>query len=122
MVLRSLLHSRGVQSDKALTGAEAIRLYEKRMDECMRSSDDDSSSGYYKIILLDFSMPEMDGPEVSRRIREMTDARNLRQPVIICCSAYDDAAYQDKAIQAGMNSYFVKPVSDADISRIIAHL
>ena len=51
-----LLH-RKVKSDAALEGREALNLIQTRLELVYRGE-----ASMYKVILLDYSMPEMDGP------------------------------------------------------------
>ena len=50
----------------------------------------------YKLILMDYSMPGMNGPEATRKILEYYDdfAPEVTKPYICCFSAYADAAYK----------------------------
>ena len=45
----------------------------------------------YKLIICDYSMPEMDGPQVARAIREML--YDICEPMICCCTAYTQATF-----------------------------
>ena len=50
----------------------------------------------YKLIILDYSMPEMDGPQVAIELRKMLSSNvflGARMPYICCCSAYSEASY-----------------------------
>ena len=48
----------------------------------------------YKIIFLDYSMPDMDGPQVSRELKHIFMEERIESPFICCLSAYTEAAYQ----------------------------
>jgi two-component system sensor histidine kinase/response regulator len=72
------------------------------------------------LILLDVLMPEMDGFEVCRRIREQP---RLREIPIIFLSAADDKAFVVRALEAGGVDYVTKPFNRAElISRVRTHL
>ena len=43
----------------------------------------------YKLIFCDYSMPEMDGVQVSRMIRKLLAQAKLSIPYICCCTAYN---------------------------------
>ena len=63
----------------------------------------------YEIILLDYSMPDIDGPVVATNIREMLSDCMLisadQTPFICCCTAYDERKFKKKALSAGMNQF-----------------
>lgn len=71
------------------------------------------SSSMFKLILLDYSMPDMDGPQVCREIRNMVESSNgtSTQPYICCCTAYTDQEYVEVAFKAGMNDFLTKPIN-----------
>ena len=66
----------------------------------------------FDLVLLDWQMPEMDGLEVARRIREL----NLqRQPEIIMVSAYDLAEMEEETSRLGIEKHLVKPVTESQL-------
>ena len=65
--------------------------------------------GYYDAILMDMRMPEMDGLEATRRIRE-TDRKDAATiPIIaLTANAFDEDV--QRSLQAGLNAHLSKPV------------
>ena len=66
-------------------------------------------AGYYDAVLMDMRMPEMDGLEATRRIREsgLADAKTL--PIIaLTANAFDEDV--QRSMQAGLNAHLSKPV------------
>ena len=59
------------------------------------------------LILMDISLPVMDGYEATRQIRE-----TLRSTPIIGLSAHAMAGHEQKAKEAGCNDYLTKPVDE----------
>ena len=70
-LLMRLLHNRGHDCDGAKDGVEAVKMVVAAMEESRSSSTTGSSSKMYDSILLDYEMPEMDGPTAARKIREL---------------------------------------------------
>jgi two-component system cell cycle response regulator DivK len=64
------------------------------------------------LILLDISLPEMDGTEVLRRIR--ADEQMQALPVI-ALTAHAMAGDREKYLAAGFNDYVTKPIVDENV-------
>src|SRR5262249_46004907 len=62
----------------------------------------------FDIVLMDCQMPEMDGYEASRAIRNLPLSR---QPVIIALTAHAMTDDRRQCIDAGMDDYISKPIS-----------
>lgn len=72
----------------------------------------------YDLILLDYMLPDMDGPEVCRSLRN----RKITSPIIMI-SAISDTSKKISALDIGADDYIVKPFSFSELrSRINAVL
>ena len=89
--LSSLLERRGMQVLTATTGLEAI--------ETLSSTD-------VSIVLMDIMMPEMDGYQTMRDIR---NSRSFRSPMI-ALTAKAMKGDREKCLEAGASDYLAKPV------------
>ena len=88
-----LLEAKGVASDAATGGKEALDLIKTRLEDCYL----DNGIQMYAVILLDYSMPEMDGPEVAVEMRKLLASSILvetQMPYIVCFTAYDTDAHK----------------------------
>jgi len=100
-MLGRFFESRGYTVLRAADGAETLRQAERRPD----------------IILLDVSMPGMDGLEVCRRIRD-----HVPCPILFLTARIEDAD-KVRGFAAGGDDYIVKPFSLAELeARVSAHL
>ena len=61
------------------------------------------------LILLDISLPQMDGTEVLAWIREQDD---IKETPVIALTAHAMAGDREKYISAGFNDYVTKPIVD----------
>ncbi|MBR2519024.1 MAG: response regulator [Selenomonadaceae bacterium] len=91
-----VLEKAGIAADTVLTGKEALEMIKLR--HARRES--------YNLIIVDWQMPEMDGVEVTRRIREIIG--NESAIIILTAYNWDDVA--DEAIAAGVDSFIAKPL------------
>ena len=67
---------------------------------------DEARKKQYDIILMDMQMPEMDGVQATRFIRQNLES----QPIIIALTANTMQGDQEECLNAGMNDYISKPV------------
>jgi signal transduction histidine kinase/CheY-like chemotaxis protein len=68
----------------------------------------------YDLILMDVQMPELDGLETTRRIRQLSELKT--QPHIIAMTANAMEGDRESCLMAGMNDYLSKPISREELS------
>jgi len=64
------------------------------------------------LVLLDISLPEMDGTEVLAWIRSQDELKDIP---VIALTAHAMAGDRDKYLAAGFNDYVMKPIIDEDV-------
>lgn len=76
-------------------------------------------SSKFAAILMDIAMPNMDGLEATHKIRQLEREQALNLTPIIGLSGYSSEEFQQKALQAGMDDYLIKPYLRADILNML---
>lgn len=102
-VARKLIKKLGYRVDMVMNGAEAI-------DAIAREE--------YDLVLMDCRMPELDGYEATRRIRN-DEGESGRIP-IIALTANAMKGDREKCLEAGMDGFISKPLRAADLSAALA--
>ncbi|GAA6408357.1 hypothetical protein K040078D81_24740 [Blautia hominis] len=105
-IIIELLESCGAVVDSARNGREALEYYLS------------SSPGYYRMILMDIHMPEMNGLEAARAIRASARPDAASIPVIAMTA---DVFKEDirRCRNAGMNAHIGKPLENAVFFRTL---
>ncbi|TNV86947.1 hypothetical protein FGO68_gene10164 [Halteria grandinella] len=110
-ILRQIFFSKfGIQSDEAINGREAVDIIRARAyQECCSS---------YKIIIMDFEMPIMNGIEASRKIKKYQSQGLVdKNTYIVAYTAYTDEESACK--MAGMDYFLPKPASITAIQSVL---
>jgi CheY-like chemotaxis protein len=100
--LNSLLERHGMRVITATNGHDAIKLLDSNPD--------------LSLILMDVMMPEMDGYETMRRIRDIPAFRRLP---IISLTAKAMKGDREKCLQAGASDYVAKPVNTEQLLSLV---
>ena len=102
-VFLGLLKNHGMQIDTAMSGKECLALIEKNA---------------YHIIFMDHQMPEMDGVETLRRIRELQNNRS-KDAVIIILTANAVSGAREMFLEEGFADYLSKPIIAVQLEKMI---
>ncbi|WP_371170245.1 response regulator [Aliiroseovarius sp. 2305UL8-7] len=98
LIVEAMLKKSAVSLTFVETGLEAIQSFaENRPD----------------IVLMDMSMPQMDGIEATHAIRKLEQERHSDRCPIVALTANALKEDQERCVKAGMNDFLTKPISKA---------
>ncbi len=97
LVATGYLRKLGVQSTTVDNGKAAVDML------CQNDTD-------FDLVLMDCEMPDLDGFEVTRRIRNWERNRNQRHQPICALSAHALESFREKCTTAGMDGFLAKPI------------
>lgn len=103
-MMRRLLEMSGYRVLEAINGEEAVELAHRERPQ---------------LILMDLSLPQLDGLAATRRIRQHAD---LREVPIVAVSAHDTADFHADALAAGCNDYVTKPIDFDQLEALLHRL
>lgn len=103
-MMRRLLELSGYRVVEAINGREAVEI---------------ASRVEPNIILMDLSLPLIDGLAATRRIRMLP---GLSKVPIVAVSAHDTADFHKDALAAGCDAYITKPIDYPELEQIVSGL
>ncbi|MDI6402166.1 response regulator, partial [Balneolaceae bacterium ANBcel3] len=101
-VALGILKKLGLRADAVANGFEALKAAE---------------SLPYDVILMDVQMPEMDGMEATRKIREAKKSNLNKETPIIAMTAHASESDREACLSAGMSDFISKPVSPDNLAK-----
>jgi CheY-like chemotaxis protein len=103
-MMRRLLEMGGYRVVEAVNGQEAIEVAGREHPD---------------LILMDLSLPQLDGLAATRRIRQLD---GLSATPIVAISAHDTSDFRADALAAGCDEYLTKPVDFDRLERLLQQL
>ncbi len=100
-MLSRRLQKRGYEVSMAMDGRQGVEM---------------ARAGGFDLILMDMSLPEIDGWEATRQLRAVPETRTVP---IIGLTAHAMSGHREKALEAGCNDYDTKPV---ELPRLLAKI
>ncbi len=94
----------GCAVDIASNGREALELWQQRP---------------YDLILMDGQMPELDGYQATRQLRQLEQALNRKRVPVIALTAHALPGDKERCLDAGMDDYLSKPVHQESLKRTV---
>ncbi len=95
LILEHVARRHGLKVDQAADGVAALRKLE---------------DNEYSFLVTDLQMPNMDGFELTQRIREREASDGLPRMPIVAVTAHALRDHSDRAVSAGMDEFLTKPV------------
>ena len=103
VVVRELLKQTEIKLDEATSGAECLSLCETTK---------------FDLILLDYRMPEMDGIETLKKLREKKKGLNY-ETTVIALTANAIAGARERFLKEGFDDYITKPVDGNRLEEVL---
>ena len=103
-MFKVMLESQGYEVLQVDNGFDAVEIAQRALPD---------------IILMDMSLPGLDGCQATRRIRAQPDTKWIP---IIACSAHNQWEWRAKALLAGCTEFVRKPVDFASLSSLLTRV
>lgn len=107
-IAMTVLKENGLKAERAANGKQCMEMLKKMPED------------YYDMILMDIQMPEMDGYEATKRIRNLDDARADIPIVAMTANAFEED--RQKTLESGMNAHVSKPVDMNMLFKVMAQI
>lgn len=104
-VCMAMLEHLGCRCDIVENGAEAVRAVERTS---------------YDLVFMDYEMPEMDGVEATRIIRER-EVGSVRRTTIVALTGHAMQGYREQCIDTGMDDFLAKPFTMESIQEMLEY-
>ncbi len=106
LVVQGMLQRFGLKADLASNGREAMQL--------LKENDQP-----YRLIVTDIEMPEMDGIETARAVREWEQQKGLAPCTIVALTAHATREFEQKCRSVGMNDFLAKPFTMESLRQML---
>ena len=108
-IAEAILKRAGLKTERVVNGIQCVNMITKMPADT------------YDMILMDIQMPEMDGYEAERAIRQLPDREKACIPIIAMTA---NAFEEDKkdAMAAGMNGHMAKPIQVEQLLSMLAEM
>lgn len=98
IVIKGLLKRFGIKAQTCFSGTDSIELCKKQK---------------FDLVLMDYEMADMNGPEAARKILEISPHR------IVGLSAHVGAEFIDACLESGMSDFLSKPINTTDLASLL---
>ncbi|GJC86108.1 hybrid signal transduction histidine kinase A [Colletotrichum liriopes] len=105
-ILASYMKKLGHEFQNAMDGQQALEIFQE-------------GAGQFQCILMDISMPVMDGFEATRRIRAIETEHSFRRCHVFALTGLASASAQQEAFASGIDLFLTKPVRLKELNKIL---
>ena len=102
-----------VECETAVSGRKSLAMVDERLKSTFKGHLP------YKLIFMDYSMPQMNGLETAEAILKLYRNYNKKEPIICCLTAYTEDNFRVNALKAGMKYFVTKPADQKSIGEIL---
>jgi len=103
-VVEAMLAGRGWRLTVVENGADAVEAFARER---------------FDVVLMDITMPVMDGFEATARIRELERERGMPRTPVIAMTAHAVSGYRERCLAAGMDDYLTKPFDEDTLAGMV---
>ena len=100
-----ILGDEGMETECAENGKIAVEMLAEK------------GADHYDFVLMDIQMPEMDGYEATRRIRDMLKGQKRLPIIAVSANAFDEDRLHSAA--AGMDAHIAKPINVSELKKVL---
>lgn len=108
MVVQGILQQIGLKCDCANNGIEALAKMHEQPGNLP-----------YELLLMDCQMPQLDGYQTTKQIRNGRAGEHYRKVPIVALTANALVSDKQKCLDAGMNDYVVKPINEKRLCEVL---
>lgn len=108
-ILATFMRRIGCSYETATNGLVALEKYQQAQRQ-------------FNYVLMDLSMPVMDGIISTSKIREYEEENSLPRAAIMAVTGVASATMQQQAFAAGIDDFLVKPLSLRDLKRVMMNI
>ncbi|MCW5966073.1 MAG: response regulator [Bryobacterales bacterium] len=103
-VAMAMLRRLGIRADVVASGREALEALERKR---------------YQLVLMDVQMPEMDGLEATRRLRQLEQSASGPRVSVVAMTAHAMQGDRQTCLDAGMDDYVPKPIRRSELEEVL---
>ncbi len=92
--------------------------YDVQVAHAGRSALEQCRSFRPEIVLLDVSLPDMDGFQVAMQVRQLEETK---EALIVALTGHSEDTHRDRALGAGFDEYLVKPADANSLRQLASH-